>query len=69
MSSFHYKRNMNLNQNNTNLNSNKNSVIKINNKIINVYKYHHNLILPNKKDLELYKPALNKYMKSAGYIK
>ena len=64
MSSFQYKRNINLNSNQKNTNR-----IKINNQVINVYKYHHNLILPNKKDLELYKPTLNKYMKSVGYIK
>jgi hypothetical protein len=71
MSSFQYKRIMNLNQNknNTNFNLNKNSVIKINNQVVNVYKYYHNLILPNKNVLELYKPTLNKYMKSVGYIK
>ena len=67
MSSFQYRRNMNFNsnQNNTN-NINR---IKISNQVVNVYKYYHNLILPNKNVLELYKPTLNKYMKSVGYIK
>ena len=37
-----------------NLNSNPNNTnrIKINNQVVNVYKYYHNLILPNKNVLD-----------------
>jgi len=58
--------NQNINQNaNQNTNQNKlNNTIIINNKRIKYYKYHHDLILPNEKILDIYKITYQNYISS-----